>query len=157
MVPSDSASKPQLVPLGPGRQAVINGALVTASAPCTLEVGPGAYVLAGQALARDKNALSNPREELYFSMLEAGTDPKRFNEARFRLFRLLSQVVAQDRTYQAQRECALCASALLKGNVEEATQCAARMASARLEEPAKRGAAGDRRNPSFVRRVASEP
>jgi hypothetical protein len=107
--------------------------------PCILEVGSGAFVLTGPALWREQSALRNPREELYFSMLDAGTNPDRFSEARFRLFHLLGQVVAQERTHKAQRECALCAAALIAGNVEEAIRSAARIATDGLEKPAARG------------------
>ncbi len=75
--------------------------------------------------------MRNPREELYFSLLDASTNTKRFAAERFRLFTLLSQIVAQERTHEAQEECALCAAALLSGDTEEATRSAARLASNR--------------------------
>ena len=118
------AARPQTLTLAPGAQAVINGALVTASVPCTLEVGSGAYVFSGRRLWRDP--MHNPHEELYFSILEVAGDDDRFLEERFRLFALLSQVVVQDRTHEAQQECAFCASALLTG------KRAARLASMRV-------------------------
>ena len=134
----------QKVRLAEGAQAVINGALVTASCPCEIEVCAGAFVLTGRALDRHPAALRNPREELYFSLLEAGAGDERFAEARFRLFGLLSQVVAQEVSYQGQRECSACAAALMTGDAEEAVRCAARLASERFgEEP--RGTQFERR------------
>ncbi|QUL37369.1 hypothetical protein [Erythrobacter sp. JK5] len=125
---------PQRIVLAEGAQAVINGALVTALAPCTIEVGAGAFVLSGRALSVS-NPLRNPREELYFSALEAGTDAARFDDARFRLFNLLAQVVAHEPSYQGQRECAACAAALMAGNADDTIRSAARLASERLAEP----------------------
>ena len=143
MEPHDPAPKPQSITLAQGGQAVINGALVTANTACTLEVGSGGFVLTGRSLWRDRDPLRNPREELYFSMLDASTSSTRFEEERFRLFRLLSQVVSQDRTHEAQKECSLCAAALIAGNAEEATQSAARLASEDVGRhqslPGKRG------------------
>ena len=129
---SSPAPKPQTIHLATGAQAIINGAIVTANSECTFEVGSGGFVLTGRSLWRNRDPLRNPREELYFSMIDASTSKERFEEERFRLFMLLSQVVAQDRTHEAQKECALCASALLAGNAEEATKSASRLASERL-------------------------
>ena len=134
--------RPQTVDLARGGQAVINGALVTASQACTLEVGSGAFVLTGRALWRGRDGLRNPREELYFSMMDAATSDARFESERFRLFALLSQVVAQDRTHQGQKECALCASALLAGKADDAVRSAARLAADQVET--RRSAAGRR-------------
>ena len=117
------------VRLEAGAQAVINGALVTARTACEFEVGSGAYVLSGRALWRGKDALRSPHEALYFAMLQAGVDEARFAEERFRLFGLLSHIVTHDRTHAAQRECALCASALIAGDAKEAIASAARLAS----------------------------
>ncbi|MEP3422634.1 MAG: hypothetical protein ABJN35_12920 [Erythrobacter sp.] len=128
---------------------MINGALVTATQDCILEVGSGAFVLSGRALWRDRGPKRNPREELYFSMIDAATSEDRFNEERFRLFALLSQVVAQERTHEAQKECALCASALIAGNSQEAVRSASRLAAERLDRPAtlpgRRGEVHERR------------
>lgn len=133
MKPIPAKTSPQSVHLAAGAQAVVNGALVTAKTDCELEVGSGAVVFTGRALWRTRDAAHHPSEELYFSLLEASANPKRFENERYRLFRLLSQVVAQERTHEAQRECTLCASALLAGNAEDATQSASRLASERLE------------------------
>lgn len=122
----------QEVTLAPGAQAVINGALVTAREACVLEVGAGAFVMTGRALWRDGYAAKDPCHELYFSILEASADQDRFAEAQFRLFRLLGEVVASQRTYEAQKECALCASALLAGHIQDAVDSAARLSAARL-------------------------
>ena len=129
--------KPQRLKLTAGAQVVINGALVTVHEPCSIEVGSGAFVLTGRSLARESDPLRHPREELYFSMLEVGTDAERFAAARFRLFRLLSQVVAQEKTQQGQSECATCASAIMSGDMRSAVASASRLASARLEEESR--------------------
>lgn len=123
------AQRPQIIHLARGGQAVINGALVTASEHCTLQVGSGAFVLTGRALWRNREGVRNPREELYFSMIDAATSESRFEAAKFRLFSLLARVVAQDRTHQGQKECSFCAAALLAGRSEEAVQSAARLAA----------------------------
>ncbi|MEM8724213.1 MAG: hypothetical protein AAGE86_01700 [Pseudomonadota bacterium] len=125
---------PQRIKLEEGAQAVINGALVTAAGPCELEIGAGSFVVTGRTLDRMPTPARNPREELYFSVLEASADEDRFAEARFRLFGLLAQVVQQDRSYQGQRECAACAAALMAGKSSEAVRCAARLASERFDE-----------------------
>ncbi len=136
MTNADPVHKPHTINLTRGGQAVINGAVVTASAACTIEVGSGAFVLTGRSLWKDRDPKHNPREELYFSIIDASTDTARFEGERFRLFTLLSQVVAQCRTHQGQQECALCASALISGNTDEAIRSAARLASERLESEA---------------------
>ncbi len=125
---------PQTISLEAGSQVIINGAIVTANSDCTIEVGSGAFVLTGRALWRGRDTVSSPPEELYFSILDVSADPARFAEERFRFFMLLSQIVAQDRTHKAQKECSLCAAALLADDIEEATRSAARMASDRMRE-----------------------
>ncbi|MEM7690035.1 MAG: hypothetical protein AAF291_13525 [Pseudomonadota bacterium] len=120
---------PQTLHLAPGARAVINGAVVSAREACTLEVGPGAYVLTGRALWPSPDAPRNPRDELYFSLLDCGGDEERFFAERFRLFSLLSEVVTQDAAFEHQRECAHCAAALLGGDPKRAVQCAAHLAS----------------------------
>jgi len=122
------------ISLAEGAQAVINGALVTALEPCELEVGAGSFVVTGRTIDRSRVNLRNPREELYFSILEASADEERFANAQFRLFGLLAQVVAQDCTYHGQRECAAFAAALMAGDSSEAVRCASRLASDRFEE-----------------------
>ncbi|MEM6856700.1 MAG: hypothetical protein AAF559_02425 [Pseudomonadota bacterium] len=124
---------PQTVQLASGAQAVINGALVTAKGECTLEVGPGAYVLTGRALWPTRAGLQNPADELYFSLLDCSPDEDRFAAERFRLFGLLGEVVAHDRSHEGQRECAQCAAALMAGDRTAAVQSAARMASNNLK------------------------
>lgn len=133
---SDDIPPFRKVHLAAGAQAVINGALVTAIGPCELEVGAGSFVLTSHLANRQLSDVRAPREELYFSMLDASTDEERFAEARFRLFGLLAQVVVHDRTYQGQRECTACAAAIMAGNIEESVRSAARLASERFaEEP----------------------
>ena len=133
MANNESVSRTQTVHLGPGAQAVINGALVCAREACTLEVGAGAYVLAGRSVWPSRDPLRNPCDELYFSLLDCSADEDRFLSERFRLFGLLSEVVAQDRSYEGQRECSQCAAALMAGDRHAAVQSAARMASSALE------------------------
>jgi len=122
------------IALTQGDQAVINGAIVTASGDCTLEVGSGAFVLSGRSLWSNDDGPHHPREELYLSMLDAGGDTARFTEERFRLFVLLSQVIAQEHSHEAQKECARCAHALMIGNAEDATRSASRLASQGLSK-----------------------
>ena len=140
---SNDNPRPQLIVLEAGAQAVINGALVTANEPCSLEVGSGAFVLTGRAMRRPRQSLRNPREELYFSMLDASANADRFAESQFRLFGLLAEVVAQDRSHQGQRECALCAAALIAGDADEAVRSASRIVTERYEAP--RGGLSPRR------------
>lgn len=147
---------PHRIRLCEGGQAVINGALVTAVVPCELQVGAGSFVVTGSSLEPSQAALRNPREELYFSMLDASTNEDRFADARFRLFSLLAQVVAQDRTYQGQRECAACAAALIAGNVEDAVRCAARLASDRFGEGPRGSRFEDRKTKSLRNRFLAE-
>jgi hypothetical protein len=113
---SSSLPEPHLVTLEPGAQIVINGALVTAHAACSIEVGSGAFVVTGPALRREREALRHPHEELYFSMLEAARSPENFTEAHHRLFALLAQVAAHSPTNAVQRECAVCAAAMMSGD-----------------------------------------
>ena len=112
---------------------MINGALVCAREACTLEVGAGAYVLSGRSLWPSRDALGNPCDELYFSLLDCSADEARFLSERFRLFGLLSEEVVRDRSYEGQRECSQCAAALMTGDRQAAVQSAARMASSALE------------------------
>ena len=128
-----SSPSPHIVQLTSGAQAVINGALVTAKGDCTLEVGAGAYVLTGRALWPTRSAIQNPADELYFSLLDCSADEERFAAERFRLFGLLGEVVAHDRSYECQRECAQCAAALMAGDCAAAVQSAGRMASNNLK------------------------
>ena len=125
----DPTQTPRAVRLEAGAQAVINGALVTARTACDFEVGSGAYVLAGRSLWRGRGATCNPHQSLYFALLEAGVNDTVFAEERFRLFNLLAQIVTHDRTHEAQRECSLCAAALISGDAKEAIASAARLAS----------------------------
>jgi hypothetical protein len=139
---SSSLPEPHLVTLEPGAQIVINGALVTAHAACSIEVGSGAFVVTGPALRREREALRHPHEELYFSMLEAARSPENFTEAHHRLFALLAQVAAHSPTNAVQRECAVCAAAMMSGDARAAVASAARLASDRPERgegaPARR-------------------
>lgn len=128
MKSDDPSLPPQTVPLARGGQVVINGALITAQEACTLDVASGAYVLTSMTRLRDRKSLRNPREELYFSIIEVADDPARFADEQFRLFILLSQVAAQEPGPVAQKECSLCATALLTGNASDAKRSASRLA-----------------------------
>lgn len=139
----DTPASPKAITLAAGAQAVINGALITAVEPCQLEVGSGAFVLTGRALWRDQKRNSAAAAELYFAMLEVCARPDEFEPARFRLFALLSHVVAQNRTHQSQRECAACAAALIAGDRERALASAQRLAEA--QKPDHEQAAGSSR------------
>ena len=123
----------QIVHLEPGAQVVINGALVCAREACALEIGAGAFVLAGRALFGDDNAVHNPCDELYFSLLDCVADAERFYADRFRLFALLGEVAAQEGLIERHREGPRCAAALMAGDVETAVESAARMASSGME------------------------
>jgi hypothetical protein len=123
----------QTLHLAAGAQAVINGALITASEDCTIEVGAGAFVLTGRALWPRRDALRNPCDELYLSLIDCRGDEKRFEAERLRLFGLLSAVCAQDSGVENQRECARCVAALLEGDARAAVASAARLASNRIE------------------------
>jgi hypothetical protein len=147
MADDDSLSRTRIVHLAAGAQAVINGALVCAREACTLEVGSGAYVLTGRPLWPSRDALRNPCDELYFSLLDCSADETRFLSERFRLFGLLSEVVARDRSYDGQRECSQCAAALMTGDRHAAVESAARMASRGLVND--RHSAGSRAKAGF--------
>ncbi len=108
---------------------MINGALITATQDCILEIGSGAHVVTGRGLWRNRGASGDPGDELYYSLLDVATEPAGLETHRFRLFRLLSQVVAQKRTREVQRECTYCASALRSGDIDAATKSAARLTS----------------------------
>ncbi len=124
----EPAPAPKTISLAAGAQAVINGALVTAQRACQLEVGSGAYVLTGRALWRSQRERSSSADALYYATLEACTTPQAFELGRFQLFAALSEVVAQDRTHQSQKECAACAAALVAGDAEAALASARRLA-----------------------------
>jgi flagellar biosynthesis regulator FlbT len=152
---SETPPAPQKITLQAGAQAVINGALVTATQACTLEVGSGAFVLTGRGLWREREALRHPHEELYFSMLEAGSSPERFHDAQRRLFNLLSQVVAQSPSHIAQKECAVCAAALMSGDARAASASAARLVT---QSPSERDTCANiHARPSASRLGGSSP
>lgn len=125
---------------------------MTAVGSCEFEVGTGSFVLTGRAASQPQPDIRAPREELYFSMLDASIDEDRFVDARFRLFRLLAQVVAQDRTYQGQRECAACAAAIMAGDVSAAVRSASRLASDAFAD-GPRGSRFETRRPKGVNAI----
>lgn len=132
----------QIVHLSPGAQAIINGALVHARGACTLEVGSGACVITGRATGSEGAQLRNPEDELYLSLLDGRWDRGRLALQRERLFALLGEVIAQDRSHMTQAECAQCAAALVSGDPEAALESAARMVSSRMESRKLRSRAG---------------
>ena len=125
----EHSSGPISIELQPGAQAVVNGALVTALDTCRFDVSPGAYVVSGRSLWRDRRSSRAPQDELYFAVLEAAIEEHGLVEARFRLFQLLAHVVIHNRSHAAQRECSRFAAALMEGNAQEVVECAARLAS----------------------------
>lgn len=129
----DKTTSTRIVHLAASEQVVINGALVTARQGCSFEIGTGAFVLTGGLLRQPRDGLRSPSDELYFSLLDCGSDEGRFASARFRMFELLGEVVARERTHEAQRECSQCAAALMAGDSKAAVESAARLASRRLQ------------------------
>lgn len=117
---------PRTIVLNAGSQLIVNGALVTALDPCRLELGSGAVVLSGQEGARDAYG-PDPTCELYFALLRASERSGGVSDERYHLFRILAKVVAQYRSHAAQRECALCASALISGDHKAAIGSARRL------------------------------
>lgn len=118
--------QPRKLVLDAGSQLIVNGALVTALDPCRLELGSGAVVLSGREASRRKSD-SDPTRELYFALLEASERQNGVANERYHLFRLLAMVVARYRTHAAQRECTLCASALISGDHKAAIGSARRL------------------------------
>lgn len=117
---------PRLMTLDAGAQLIVNGALVTVLDPCRIELGSGAVVISGKELSK-KRAGPDPTRELYFALLKASENDNGLAEGRYDLFRLLARVVAQHRTHSAQRECALCAAALIAGDHKSAIGSARRL------------------------------
>ena len=112
---------------------MINGALVCAREACTLEVGSGAFVVAGRTVQPGTSALQNPHDELYLSLVECSVDRPRFDAKRERLFGLLADVIAKDPSHTTQRECALCAAAMDANDIRAAVESASRLAFSRME------------------------
>lgn len=157
MTSHEATPEARTITLAAGAQAVINGALVTATTPCQFEVGSGAVVLTGRSMWRDRRTGEGAAaKELYFAMLELSASPKALASARFQMFALLNQVVAQDRTHRAQKECATCASALIAGDEKAALASARRLAESyrpsKGEQIASRGRIGHRREGRLVGR-----
>lgn len=117
---------PRQMVLNAGSQLIVNGALVTVLDPCRLELGSGAVVLSGREVARGKSG-ADPTRELYFALLKASETPNGVADDRYHLFHLLAKVVARYRTHAAQRECALCAAALISGDHKAAIGSARRL------------------------------
>lgn len=120
---------PQRIDLGNGCQAIINGALVTAEGDCTIIVSPGAYVVAAQEKAGQASSSRNPREELYFSLIEAGACVSIAERDRVRLFRLLSQIASQPVSVEDEKDCRSCCTAMMESRLADALVYAARLAS----------------------------
>ena len=130
----EASPPPQVLHLPAGAHAVINGALVCAREACTLEVGSGAFVVAGRTVQPGNSALQNPHDELYLSLLECSVDRPRFEAKRERLFGLLAEVIAKDPSHSTQRECTLCAAAMDADDIKSAVESASRMAFSRMEK-----------------------
>lgn len=131
----EPAHSTQTLHLAAGARAIINGALVSTREACTLEIGSGAFVLAGRTIEPGGAGLRNPRDELYLSLLDCRHDAGRLESQRERLFALIGEVVAQDCSHLAQYECAQCAAALMSGDARAALEIAARMAASRMDPP----------------------
>lgn len=121
-----SPHKPRKLVLDAGSQLIVNGALVTALDPCRLELGSGSFVLSGTEASRRKSD-ADPTRELYFALLKASEQENGMVEQRYHLFQLLAKVVARYRTHAAQRECTLCASALISADHKAAIASARRL------------------------------
>ena len=121
--------------LARGSQVVINGAIVTASQPCTIQVEAGAYILAGSAMAHRNAKASDSRQELYLSLLDMGGNPTPNGEEFARLYCLLSEIAADGADQQAQQDCSQCCAALMMRRIEAATHFAASLASSSLAQP----------------------
>lgn len=122
----------RIVNLAAGDQVVINGALIRALDACSFDVGAGATIVTQGKMQQSRNAMRNPAEELYFSVLDCANDGNRFAHARQRLFKLLSEVILREADQDAQRECSECAAALAANDSEGVKHSAARLASRRL-------------------------
>lgn len=127
----DLGEKPEparIIHLAAGEQAVINGALVTAIAPCRLELSPGACVFTGRKADQLSDSQQSAQASLYFALLAASADPESFDGARFRLLEMLGEVVIEERTARGQRECSRCAAAIIEGAALDAVESARRLA-----------------------------
>ncbi len=155
MTIAENTPEPRTITLAAGAQAVINGALITASIPCEIEVGSGAFVLTGRSLWRERRAGPDAAaKELYFTMLEASASLGALATIRFQLFALLNWIVSQERTHRAQKECAACAAALIAGDEKAALASARRLAEAQTPSESDRiparGRLGERREGRLV-------
>jgi len=117
---------------------VINGALVTACGDCVLEVGSGACVFVGPVARPPAAGICNPRDELYFSLIDCRADPRRIDRARIRLLGLLGEIAVHDHAHETQRECSLCVAAIMCADAKAAVESAARLAASDLESRSKR-------------------
>ena len=116
------------VTLRDGEQMVVNGALLAAKGPCTLQVSGGASVLKGKSL-RTAAGQPLPAHELYYAALAAAGADVRLGESRYNLFALLGGVVAQQRTHAALEDCARFAAALISEDPESLLSAARRLAT----------------------------
>ncbi|EAQ28435.1 hypothetical protein NAP1_12588 [Erythrobacter sp. NAP1] len=120
---------PERIDLGSGHQAVINGALVTADGPCTLIVNAGAMVIAQIEDAKTDRSSRNPREELYFSLIEKGASPYLAEEDQVRCFTLLSEIASRPISAEDEHDCRSCCTAMMESRLTDALVYAARLAS----------------------------
>lgn len=129
--PTDQPTK---VTLAKGHQAVINGALITASSPCILSVSEGAFVLIDTKQRSNLAESDGAFHELYLSILEAGQSEERFARDLFRLFRLLASITPHCRTKTAIEEANKCSTALMRGEIKAAADSAACLAATLMAE-----------------------
>lgn len=129
MEPNEKSFPARRIHLETGAQAVINGALVTASAPCWLELSPGAHVFTGRKAERPTGSPQSAYSDLYFALLAASAETEEVQASRYRLMDLLGEVVMQERKPQGQRECSRCAAAINAGQLHVAVESARRLAA----------------------------
>jgi hypothetical protein len=118
----------QEIELREGDQVIVNGALLSATAACTLRVGCGASVLEGRALL-SRAGRPAAAHELYYAALGASGSEAALAASRLRLFSALGEVVARQRTRAAQVDCTSFAAALLSGDVDGLLGAARRLAA----------------------------
>lgn len=153
MLCDDSVPEPgwREVTLREGEQIVVNGALVTAAGLCRFSVGSGASILRGKESSPGAGH-PLPAHELYYAVLEAGNLEDSLAENRYRLFDLLGQVVALQRTHAAQQDCPCLAAALLGSDVEGVLAAARKLAA---REAGK--STPDKRQGSEAAQAVSDP
>ena len=115
-----------------GDQIAINGALVTASGDCTLEICPSAAVFTSEGLLAAK--VRDPHIELYLALIQVADDPAQFARERLRLFALLSQIMVEDCSAETEIEVRRCTAAMLAGKPRDAVQSAGALAASQMDQ-----------------------